>query len=527
MVTPSTNLFDIPNKMPPSPDYYGTNTFPYYGPQPKVSKYSELYIPTVPTSYSIDGSIDVYPVDTLNMIPNSVPGPSRKHELAEPVDVFQKGAGAAVASSSDFENIFGSAKFDFDLTSLLSSTAPANKESMMQQDSYLIPDPQLDFFSETGSQPSLDAFELTNNSPTSQPPSVSQTGIGFWQEFTKDSPVDFTKVPLSQESSIPVEDPLMSGLNGDEPIVDFPADETRFFPTRTPSVDNFFAGEYSPPQSSQPSPTNEHPVQITRTNSWDDHLKELFEKTFDLSDIDMNFILPPPAKRMHTETPTIEEKAWVPSNPPPASSPAPSELAIQSSPVSPETKPIVNRSPDPVVDAVSEKGGGKVKSTMLFGKHEDEILHKMLIPQPGVNKKPITRDKLISMPVEEFNHLLELVSLTEIEVAFMKEWRRRGKNKVAAQIARKRKREEVSDLDVEVNALRQQKAELEKKYDRLRSKITTLKERSLKAEEKVYQRQQKLTGKPVSRETHLIHVTEDEKLLLVPRISSQILVVNK
>ena len=500
--------------MPPSPGYYGTS-FPYY-PQPKITKYSDLYIPTAPTSYSIDASVDMYPVDTLNMIPNSMPGPSRKHELAEPADVFQKGA--SVAASSDFDNIFGSSKFDFEFASLLTSTAPVNKESMMPQDSYLIPDPQLDFLSDTGSQPSLDAFELTNNTNSSLP---AQTAIDFLQGINKESPADFAKVPLSQESNIPVEDPLMSGLNGDDSVVDFPADESRFFPTRTPPVD-LLAGEYSPPQSSQPSPTNDYPMQVARTNSWDDHLKELFEKTFDLSDIDMDFILPPPTKRMHTETPSpIEEKPRVL-----AASPSPSETAVQSQPLSPETKPIVVRAPNPV-DAVSENGGGKGKSAMLFGKHEDEILHKMLVPQSGINKKPITRDKLISMPVEEFNHLLELVSLTEIEVAFMKEWRRRGKNKVAAQIARKRKREEVTDLDVEVSALHQQKVELEKKYDRLRSKITTLKERSLKAEEKVYQRQQKMTGKPVSRETHLIHVTEDEKLLLVPRISSQILMVNK
>lgn len=525
MVTPSTNLFDMPNKMPPSTGYYETNTYPFYEqPHPKTSKYSELYIPTVPsTNYPMGGSIDVYPVDTLNMIPSTVPGPSQKRELAESSGGFQKGA-SATSSTSDFENIFGNGKFDFDFTSLLTSATPANKESMIQQDSYLIPDAQLDFLAEPV-QPTLDPFELTNNSPASL--STSQTGIDFLQGISKDTPVDFAKVPLSQESSTPVGDPFMSGLNGDESIVDFPADESRFYPTRTPSVD-FLASDYSPPQSSQPSPINETSPQIAGPNTWGgDSLQELFEKTFDLSDIDMNFILPPPPKRLHTDTPTpIEETNYVPSNPSLASSPAPSEVALQASPVSPNTKPVISRSPDPV-DAVSEKGGGKAKSAMLFGKHEDEILHKMLIPQPGENSKPITRDKLISMPVEEFNHLLELVSLTEIEVAFMKEWRRRGKNKVAAQIARKRKREEVTDLDVEVNALRLQKVELEKKYDRLRSVITTLKERSLKAEEKVYQRQRKLTGKPVSRETHLIHVTEDEKLLLVPRISSQILMVNK
>ena len=93
----------------------------------------------------------------------------------------------------------------------------------------------------------------------------------------------------------------------------------------------------------------------------------------------------------------------------------------------------------------------------------------MLAPNIQSQKYPITRDTLITIPVEEFNQLLEQAELTEIEVAFMKEWRRRGKNKAAAQVARKRKREEVSDLDREVQDMRQQKNELEQKYNRLRS----------------------------------------------------------
>ena len=162
----------------------------------------------------------------------------------------------------------------------------------------------------------------------------------------------------------------------------------------------------------------------------------------------------------------------------------------------------------------------------MFGKHEDEIIHKLLVPDLSTPSKPITRDKLVSMPVEEFNHLLELAQLNDIEIAFMKEWRRRGKNKTAAQIARKRKREEVGDLESEVEAMRQQKAELQARYDQLRSQIKSLKERSLAAESRVYKQYSKSSGRSVSRDTHLIHVAHGNKLLLVPKISSQIISVN-
>jgi len=107
----------------------------------------------------------------------------------------------------------------------------------------------------------------------------------------------------------------------------------------------------------------------------------------------------------------------------------------------------------------------------------------------------------------------------------MKEWRRRGKNKAAAQIARKRKRDELSELDVEVEELRRQRVELQLKYDRLRSQIATLKKSTMAKEDLVYQRYSKEHGTPVSRETHLIHVVDGNKVMLVPRISSQILLV--
>ena len=165
----------------------------------------------------------------------------------------------------------------------------------------------------------------------------------------------------------------------------------------------------------------------------------------------------------------------------------------------------------------------KSKPTLLFGKHEGEIIHKLLAPNIQSQKYPITRDTLITIPVEEFNQLLEQAELTEIEVAFMKEWRRRGKNKAAAQVARKRKREEVSDLDREVQDMRQQKNELEQKYNRLRSLVESLKKRTLAAEDKLFKKHHQ-SVQSVSRSSHLLHVTDDKKLLFVPRDSSNILV---
>ena len=204
-------------------------------------------------------------------------------------------------------------------------------------------------------------------------------------------------------------------------------------------------------------------------------------------------------------------------------------------PLTPATSEYVD-SPSPHTEAVvpspplqehpQEKGPKtKLKPPLLFGKHEGEIIHKLLAVSRSTKRKPITRDKLITIAVEEFNQLLEEAHLSEIEVAFMKEWRRRGKNKAAAQVARKRKREEVSGLDEEVQKMRQQKEELQKRYNHLRSLVESLKKRSSIAEDKLFQKQSQVSREPITRNTHHIHVTDDDKLLLIPRTSSKVLLV--
>lgn len=555
--------FGIPAKQQPHGSFppqmlYQKQQLPYFDPAPvKSSKYADLFInPLAPPSgysFGVGGGVDVYPVDVTNSIPDA----SNTHKL-EPLPDQQNPSNNA---NADLENmIFG--KSDMDFGSLFSMLTPDNKLDDTQttdSSSYLIP--SLDFLSEPSPQQQQQqakngGYDMSSTSAAAsvQPfgsfglensntiPGVSDEQT-FWDGVenlngaSTGSTGSVASIPLSLDMASPMDDPFMAGLLGDEPTLSFPADDSRYYQTATPTSDIFqagLAGEQSPPtvsgQSSPVTPASGSGGMASA--SWDDNLQDLFEKTVDISDMmELDFMMPPPAKRrpepgltLHNDVEKKTEKARVQ----PASDPSPREVKVE--PVSPQevNSPSLTSSPDELVDAMSERGGGgKAKSTILFGKHEDEIIHKLLAPQPGAHNKPVSRDKLVSMPVEEFNQLLEQASLSEIEVAFMKEWRRRGKNKAAAQIARKRKREEVTDLEGEVKALRKQKAELNKKYDRLRSQIASLKKRSIAAEDRVYRQQTRLTGKAVSRDTHLIHLTDDDKLLLVPRISSQVLTINK
>ena len=266
------------------------------------------------------------------------------------------------------------------------------------------------------------------------------------------------------------------------------------------------------------------------------------------STLDLDFMLPPPAKKPTSPLDPALLSEWFPELTPaptdfwplvPSPLPPPPESMSPATPPPPDSPQWSHDSPmstsadaakpeatvaAELVDATFEKGGGaKSSSAVLFGQQEDDIIHKLLVVRaPGAGQKPVTRDKLVSMPVEEFNQLLEVAHLAEIEVAFMKEWRRRGKNKAAAQVARKRKREELTDLDGDVEELRQQREGLQRRYDQLRSHIATLKENAMAAEDSIYSRYSLKQGQAVSRETHTIHVTDDESLVLVPKIRSQV-----
>ena len=244
------------------------------------------------------------------------------------------------------------------------------------------------------------------------------------------------------------------------------------------------------------------------------------EETNDPRSVDSNddhlipidrFQFPPPSKKRNSES-SMDE------------SPPPSVVthSAHSSPIySPHTPP------DDDYDGTTPKSSThKARpSVNLFGQKEDDIIEKLLTPKLGSLSKPITRDKLVTMNVEDFNALLDQVGLTEIEVAFMKEWRRRGKNKMAAQIARKRKRDELSELRDEIELLRRQKAQLKQSAHRIKTTVTSFKRRAQAAEERIYSKYSAAHGRLVSRNTHNIHVTDDGKTMLVPRVSSQVLLV--
>lgn len=94
---------------------------------------------------------------------------------------------------------------------------------------------------------------------------------------------------------------------------------------------------------------------------------------------------------------------------------------------------------------------------------------------------PFSARQIVDMPVEEFLEVLEGGSLTPQQVALLRDIRRRGKNKLAAQNCRRRKmdaiarlQEDVEELEALRLSLRQERKRVAKSADAARQQVEQL-----------------------------------------------------
>lgn len=80
---------------------------------------------------------------------------------------------------------------------------------------------------------------------------------------------------------------------------------------------------------------------------------------------------------------------------------------------------------------------------------------------------PIPVMDIINLPMDEFNERLSKYDLSENQLSLIRDIRRRGKNKVAAQNCRKRKLDQILTLEDEVQTVVKRKAQLNQDHDHL------------------------------------------------------------
>uniref|UniRef100_A0A0B7AVT5 BZIP domain-containing protein n=1 Tax=Arion vulgaris TaxID=1028688 RepID=A0A0B7AVT5_9EUPU len=132
-------------------------------------------------------------------------------------------------------------------------------------------------------------------------------------------------------------------------------------------------------------------------------------------------------------------------------------------------------------------------------------------------KIPLTIEDIIESPVETFNELLTKYKLNEAQLALIRDIRRRGKNKVAAQNCRKRKVGVIFNLTDEMS-------ELQKMRDRLVVERAAMDRERRKMKEKfghlythIFQSLRDDQGEPYDPSLYSLQQSSDGSVFLVPR----------
>lgn len=90
---------------------------------------------------------------------------------------------------------------------------------------------------------------------------------------------------------------------------------------------------------------------------------------------------------------------------------------------------------------------------------------------------PITVSDIINLPMDEFNERLSKYDLNDNQLGLIRDIRRRGKNKVAAQNCRKRKLDQINSLSDEVREMRTRKMRLKSDREYMLGEVARVKEK--------------------------------------------------
>ncbi|XP_043091391.1 endoplasmic reticulum membrane sensor NFE2L1a [Puntigrus tetrazona] len=101
---------------------------------------------------------------------------------------------------------------------------------------------------------------------------------------------------------------------------------------------------------------------------------------------------------------------------------------------------------------------------------------------------PFSNEHIVNLPVEDFNRLLAKYHLNEAQLTLIRDIRRRGKNKMAAQNCRRRKLDVLLGLECSVDSLRRLRAKLLREKSEILRSIREMKQHLNSLYQEVYER---------------------------------------
>ncbi|XP_041857679.1 nuclear factor erythroid 2-related factor 2a [Melanotaenia boesemani] len=170
------------------------------------------------------------------------------------------------------------------------------------------------------------------------------------------------------------------------------------------------------------------------------------------------------------------------------------------------------------VDLAEESGHDSTPFTKDKPKKRSDVRLSRDEQRARALKIPFTVSMIINLPVDDFNEMMSKHQLNEAQLALVRDIRRRGKNKVAAQNCRKRKMENIIGLETDLDSLKEEKERLLSEKSK---NVTDLKEmkrqlNSLYLEVFGMLRDEK--GNSYSPSEFSLQQSTDGSIFLVPRI---------
>nr|XP_020661913.1 nuclear factor erythroid 2-related factor 2 isoform X2 [Pogona vitticeps] len=130
---------------------------------------------------------------------------------------------------------------------------------------------------------------------------------------------------------------------------------------------------------------------------------------------------------------------------------------------------------------------------------------------------PFPVEKIINLPVDDFNEMMSKEQFTEAQLNLIRDIRRRGKNKVAAQNCRKRKLENITELEHDLGYLKDEREKLLKEKAENDQSLRLLKKQLGTLYLEVFSMLRDEDGKPYSLNDYSLQQTRDGSIFLVPK----------
>ncbi|XP_040593750.1 nuclear factor erythroid 2-related factor 3 isoform X2 [Mesocricetus auratus] len=171
-----------------------------------------------------------------------------------------------------------------------------------------------------------------------------------------------------------------------------------------------------------------------------------------------------------------------------------------------------------VLEPKSESFTWSEKSKKISGCHDD--LERNLSRDEQRAKElhiPFSVDEIVQMPVDSFNSMLSRHYLTDLQVSLIRDIRRRGKNKVAAQNCRKRKLNIILSLEDDICNLQTKKEALKREQAQCNKAIGIMKQKLHDLYQDVFSRLRDDQGRPVNPSHYALQYSHNGTVLIVPK----------